>query len=257
MTIPVFHFVFSESIRFFYQWKWYIRDYDLESGTFTGVAQGDMVINGCNHYDLIAGDRDDPKQPGKGIGFTHLIVHEVGHMVGLMHPHSYGWLGSFALGAMSYFMRDVVFGQHDKDALQRGHADKLFIEAGELVKEAKAILGTRLKSPKTADLVTKAEQQLKAAETDYSKMNYVDSVKKLVEAQTLAKGAVEEAKALTTLEQRIAELTGKVEGLTRELESTRQLLPVTLIIGIVIGVGVGFIVVKVIRRKKTLPKLGI
>jgi len=255
MTIPVFHFVFSGSIRFFYQWKWYIQDYDMYSGTFTGVAQGDIVINGYNHHDLIAGDRADPKQPGKGIGFTRTIIHEVGHMVGLMHPHSYGWLGSFALGAMSYFSRDALFGQHDKDALQRGHADKLFIEAGELVREARATLGTRVKSSETVELVTKAEQQLKVAESDYSKMNYAESVKKLVEALTQTKAAVEKAKLLTTLEQRVTELSGKVETLTHELESTRQLLPVTLVAGLVIGIGVGLVVAKIAARKKeALPK---
>lgn len=254
MTIPVFHFVFSGSIRFFYQWKWYIRDYDMESGTFTGTAQGDMVINGCNHDDLIAGEKADPKQPGKGIGFTRLIVHEVGHIVGLMHPHSYGWLGSFALGAMSYFARDAVFGQHDKDALQRAHADKLFIEARELVKEAKVILGTRVKSAETTDLTVKVEQQLKAAETDYSKMSYAEAVKKLKETLTEAKGAVDKAKALPTLELKVSELTSKVEGLTRELESARQLLPAMLIIGIVVGVVIGFVVLKAVTRKKTLLK---
>lgn len=257
MTIPVFHFVLSGSTSFFYQWKYYISDYDVESGTFGGIAEGDMVIIGRNHNDLTAGERADPKQPGKGVGCTTTIVHEIGHMVGLMHPHSYGWLGDFALGSMSYFTRDVVFGQHDKDALRRGHADKLLVEAGQQIKEVRDTLNTRVKSPEAENLVDKSDQLLKAAESDYSKMQYAESVKKAKEALTQTKAAADKARSLTSLEQRVTELTGKVIELSGELEGARTMLPVALIVGIVIGAGVGFVVVKVLTKKKeTVSKAG-
>jgi len=258
VTFPVFAFVFSGSLRFYHQWKWFISDYDRLSDTFSGTALGDFVMIGHSHNYLIAGDLDSPKQPGKGVGFTALIIHEVGHMVGLMHPHSYAWWGDFALGAMSYFTSDVVFGQHDKDALRRGHVDKLMIEAGQLLREAKENLGTRVKSPEAESLVAKAEQLLKTAESDYGNMQYAEAFGKIKDSLSQSKAALEKAKTLTTLEQKVNELTGRIQELSGELERTRTLLPVTLIVGIVIGVGVGFVVLKVLTKKKeTVPKVSV
>jgi len=241
VTIPVFVFVFSSSICFYSQWKHYISYYDRLTDTFGGVALGDYVMIGVNQNSLTVGDRDSPKQPGKGIGFTALVIHEVGHMVGLMHPHSYAWWGDFALGAMSYFTNDVVFSQHDKDALRRNHVDKLMIEAGQQLGEAKIVLGTRVKSTDAESLVAKAEQSLRTAESDYAKMQYAEAFSKVKDALTMSKAALEKANTLT-------ELSG-------ELERTKALLPVVLIVGIVIGAGVGFVFMKVLMKKKeSVPK---
>jgi hypothetical protein len=254
VTFPVFVFVFSSSIRFYTQWKWFISDWDKLSFTFSGIALGDFVIIGYNHNYLIAGDKDTPKQPGKGLGFTHAVIHEVGHMVGLMHPHSYGWWGDFSLGAMSYFTSDVVFGQHDKDALRRNHVDKLMIEAGEQVKGLKGLLGTRVKSTETEVLVTNVEQLLKQAESDYEKMQYAEALGKAKDAIAQTKTALEKAKALTTLEQRVNELTSRIQDLSGELERTRALLPVVLIVGIVVGAAACLVVMKAVKKKETVYK---
>jgi len=247
VTLPVFVFVFSGSLRFYRQWKWFISDYDRLSGSFNGVALGDFAIIGQPHNTIVAGDRDSPKQPGKRIGFTHSIIHEVGHMVGLVHPHSYAPWGDFSLGAMSYFTSDVVFGQHDKDALRRGHVDKLMIEAGQLLNEMNETLGTRVKSTEEENLVAKAEELLRSAESDYAKMQYCESLGTIKNALTQLKAAMEKAKALPTL--------------GHELQNARAILPVTLTVGIAIGVGVGFVVLnrsqiilKVTKRREGLPR---
>jgi len=72
-------------------------------------------------------DEVTPKQPEEGFGFTQVIIHELGHIVGLMHSHSFDWLGGF-FSAMGYYTYDYMFGRFDKWALQRIHANKAMME---------------------------------------------------------------------------------------------------------------------------------
>jgi hypothetical protein len=93
VTIPIFVFALSGDAHFGYSYKWEVGR-ELER-TYGGMALGDLVMIGQSHLDFHYGD--EVGQKGKGNGLTYVVIHEAGHMVGLSHPHSYGWIGDFCL----------------------------------------------------------------------------------------------------------------------------------------------------------------
>lgn len=58
-------------------------------------------------------------------GFSNVMIHELGHSMGLPHPHSasYGWGSSFVSDVMSYFAYDDCFSTFYQDAIGRSHTD--------------------------------------------------------------------------------------------------------------------------------------
>ena len=115
-------------------------------------------------------------------------------MVGLMHPHEFGWLGDFISSAMSYFTFEYGFSQFDKDALQRAHADRIIIETSSVIREARATLSTKISSPGTENLLSSSETLLREAEADYSMMNYTAALEKALEARELSISGLDQAK---------------------------------------------------------------
>ncbi|NHK30122.1 MAG: hypothetical protein FK730_02135 [Asgard group archaeon] len=64
-------------------------------------------------------------------GFSNVMIHELGHSLGLPHPHSatYGWGSSFVSDVMSYFAYDDCFSVFYQDAIGRSHTDANFAYA--------------------------------------------------------------------------------------------------------------------------------
>lgn len=245
-TIPVFVFAFSKETYFTYSYKWFIDRRDPETGALWGIALGDMAIIGLCQYDFRRGDYATPKQTGKGYGFTQVIIHEVGHMVGLMHPHSFDWLGDFSFSAMGYFTYDYMFGQFDKDALQRIHADRLMMEASSAIQDIRTVLQSKIESPETEAQVGKAESLLREANAEYSKMNYAGAVKRALEARESSKAVFEKARELPAA---TVPLMQKISELEDDLARTRSQLPMYLVTGLGVGLGVAVVVFLVMRRQ--------
>jgi hypothetical protein len=237
-TVPVFAFAFSGETYFTYGYKWFMDRRDPETGSLWGMACGDMVIIGLSQYDFRRGDEVTPKQPGKGYGLTQVIIHELGHMVGLMHPHSFDWLGDFSFSAMGYYTYDYTFGQFDKDALQRIHADKIMMETSPLIQDARIVLQSKIDSPETESIVDRAESLLMEANAEYSKMNYASAVKKAQEAKESLRTALAKAEELPEAETKF------------EVEAVPT-LPTYIMVGVVIGLGVGCAATWLILRRKT------
>jgi hypothetical protein len=178
MTIPVFAFAFSNETYFTYTYKWFIGDTDWETGALLGIALPEAAFVSFNQWVFTRGDQVEPPQANKGQGFTQTIIHEVGHEFGLMHPHQYGDIGDFIYSPMGYFTDDYKFGQIDKDAIQRAHADELDIDAQNL-----------LASSGSSDLVSQVRSKLAEADLVYSKMDYAGAVQTLLAAHQLAEQA--------------------------------------------------------------------
>jgi len=203
LTIPMFVFAFSDDAHFAYSYKWEVSGHPER--TYGGVAQGDLVMIGQSHLDFHYGD--EVGQKGRGLGLTQTVIHEAGHMIGLSHPHSYGAVGDFCLTAMSYFTYDYVFGQNDKDALQRIHADKIIMETNLMVQNARTILESRVASNETEALIQRTGNLLEEADSEYAKMDYATAVKKALEASESGRASFAKAKdlpaATVPLEQKI------------------------------------------------------
>jgi hypothetical protein len=153
VVLPVFDFVFKNGARFADAQKDDVgssKYVDSPVGTFVGVSLGDLVIIGSSDMYLF----------DNGVGLTHDTIHELGHSMGCMHPHSFGQTQDYVSSVMSYATYEYAFSQFDVDAIQRAHADRLLSET----KDA-------------------GSQQAKAAYEDallgYSKKDYSQAVRSL------------------------------------------------------------------------------
>jgi len=253
-TVPIFAFALSGDTAFGGSWKWYIGS-DTDR-TYWGSAQGDLVMIGVSQTDFQYGDYAD--QPGKGLGLTNTVIHEAGHMVGLSHPHNYGSIGDFIFSVMGYFTYDYMFGQHDKDALQRIHADKVIMNASSTIQKARTILQSKVKSPETEALLNEAENRLKEADNEYSRMNYTGALAKALEALEAADLADDSARELpqatAPLEQEIQSLRENVQGLTSQVSKLNFLMQVYAIVGTSMGLMFGAFIMWAIYRRRIVSK---
>jgi hypothetical protein len=175
--IPVFAFAFDYNYQFaFTSREWIFNPSDGER-TIWGVSLYDMVLIGHSARDFNRGDMlvSEPKQPGKGYGFSNTIIHEVGHMLGLNHPFIYDPTEDFVSSVMAYYPYDSRFSQFDIDALQRGLADQLIVYASSTLSETASILVNYM-------AMNSARKYLQAAEDRYLQMDYADSINSAYDA---------------------------------------------------------------------------
>jgi subtilase family serine protease len=151
---------------------------------------------------------------------------------------------------MSYWTKDYVFGQHDKDALQRIHADKIMIETSSTIQDTRIIMQSKIASTDTKSLLNTAADLLRDADSEYSKMNYASAVEKALQAREQAKSAHQKIMDAPSLEQEVQSLQQRVS----ELEAA-QAPPadytVYLVIGLVVGAVIGCVAVWVMLRRRT------
>jgi len=169
--IPVFVFAFDDNYQFAFTFKEQVFNRGEEDRTIWGVSLYDMVLIGHSTRDFGRGDTliNEPKQTGKGYGFSNTIIHEVGHMVGLNHPFLYDPTEDFVSSVMAYYPYDSQFSQFDIDALQRGIADQLMIYASSTLYETASVL---VNIPS----MNSARNYLKDADDKYSQMDYAGSI---------------------------------------------------------------------------------
>lgn len=214
--VPVIAFAFSQDKHFMFKYKWLIAGLNPESGAIWGISFREFALIGLSYRDFLYGEYAEPKQEGKGLGFSQVIIHEIGHMLGLAHPHTYGDLGDFVSSAMSYFSYEYKFSIFDKDALARIHTDKLLMKAYRDIMEAKEKLPLKLNLEETKaieGIINETEKLIDAIEQEYLKMNYVNAWEMVLKACEMAYEILGNVEALPSISR---EITMKLEE--KELE---------------------------------------
>ena len=137
--------------------------------TFAGEALGDMVLIGLSQSDFTIGNNSTYNQPGKGDGFTHAAIHELGHMMGLNHPFIYDETEDFTDTVMGYYAYSLNYSQFDRDTILRGVNDELLSFAQETLSATPNDL---------VDLgqISQANRNIAQAESLYNTMNYSSAV---------------------------------------------------------------------------------
>ena len=167
--IPGFLFAFQGNYTFAFTFK---ENIGLREppGSITGIALGDMILVDQSNATLTAGnDSSNYNQPGKGMGFTHAAIHELGHMMGLNHPFLYDQTEDFTNSIMGYYPYVNTYSQFDKDTVLRGINDELLIVA----QDALAAAGN---NPITGGTVESARREMALADQHYSTMDYAGAV---------------------------------------------------------------------------------
>ena len=168
--IPVFAFAFAGDYEFGFTFKDMIgKEADFDR-TIWGVSLYDLVLISHSTNDFKRGDSTNPAQPGKGFGFTNTVIHEVGHMLGLMHPFSFDPTENFVASVMAYYPYENGFSIFDRDVLARGQADVLLRQTSEVLSQTPFVLINQ------GDL-SAARSKADSAEKAYSAMNYVEAVR--------------------------------------------------------------------------------
>lgn len=223
-TLPVFVFAFTSGIYFAYTYKWYVLSLKSNENSFSGISLGDMILIGLSQAEFQKGDNVTPAQPGKGIGFTQVVIHETGHSLGLMHPHQFGHLGDFESSAMSYWAWEYKFSQFDKDAINRAHADQLINSVLADLNDAQTVLNDRFDPGMASSKITSAKELVGRALEKYNVMQYTQAVEIAASAEQTAADALMTAVSLPNSVTTVALLS--------------------LIVGIVIGSSLIFIALR-------------
>jgi len=267
-VIPIVAFAFSQDKHFMFKYKWLIAGVNPETRMIWGFSFREFALIGLSHRDFLYGDYVEPKQEGKGFGFSQAIIHEIGHMLGLSHPHTYGDLGDFVCSAMSYFSYEYGFSVFDKDALARMHADKLLIKAYKEVSKAKSELSLKLDPEGVSaieNLINEFNGLLAKIDDEYSRMNYVEAWRMALNAYDMARKILEKTESLPSipreilreleekdleiklLNERCLELEAKYETLLSELSLSRGLI---IALSIIV---VSLTIVTLLLRRRAAP----
>lgn len=175
VVLPIFEFIFKNGGSF-------AQTTEDSVGTFAGVSLGDLAITVSSDMSLF----DD------GYGLTRDTIHELGHSMGCMHPHSFGQgTEDFVASTMAYAPYEYSFSQFDVDAIQRGHADQFLS-----ILQATFEIGATTLQTQTQNILQQAKTNYDTALTSYSKKDYVQTVKTLQSiSQNLAQTFDTEAQA--------------------------------------------------------------
>lgn len=204
--IPIIAFALSQDYHFMFKYKWLILRRNPESSTIWGAAFKEFALVGLSQKDFFYGEYVEPKQESKGFGFTQPIIHEVGHMLGLAHPHTYGDLGDFVCSAMSYFSYEYGFSIFDKDALARAHIDKHFIETCKIISEIERKLPLKIDGNKTREIkdqVDRIKRLLNEVDSAHSRMNYLEAWRTALDAYKLARKISADVENLPSIPENI------------------------------------------------------
>ena len=182
IDVPAFLFAFKGNYTFGVPVKEDIGSPNIY-GTFGGEALGDMVLIGLSQQaDFTIGNNSTYSQSGKGAGFTHDAIHELGHAMGLNHPFTYDLTEDFTDTVMGYYAYSLNYSQFDRDSILRGVNDELLSFA------IQALSTTQSTIFNSGDIST-ANQNIAQAESLYNTMDYAGAVQYSLAAAEAANAA--------------------------------------------------------------------
>jgi len=220
-TVPVYAFAFSNDTALAFTYKWLLTP-------IGGVALGDMAFVSFSQNEFARGNLITPPQPDKGLGFTHDVIHESGHMLGLPHPFDFGPIGNFILTPMSYYTWDYSFGQEDKDSLRRAQVDSIYLQVQSTMNQL---------AQRGAD-VSLIFIQLMDADAKYNQMDYQSALGSVLQAESTANNMMSSSSQ------------GMFQQMPNNVSTTYLILAASL--GILVGVALAWLLVKRgVRRPST------
>jgi hypothetical protein len=143
-----------------------------------------------------------------GYGLTTTLIHEVGHHIGMSHPHDgydsedgidfgpadefyFAWSGDESNSIMSYIDLNWDFSQFDQDNMNRFMAAVYF-------RQANAVAAEILASPGAADELAAADTALGLAKAAFASHDYADAASHAKDAYDLVMDGAAEAGVTVT-----------------------------------------------------------
>ncbi len=141
--------------------------------SFAGLGgMGWEILLGTQNSLFEDGVETEPRR-----GMSSVMIHELGHSLGLPHPHSstYGWGSAFVADVMSYFAYEQSFSTFYKDAIGRAHSDGHYLTA--LMNREQALaLYEGLEIPEVInETFDQVDSLLEAIPSYYQQMDYNSS----------------------------------------------------------------------------------
>jgi len=223
VILPVFLLLISQGGAIVTSWK-----NDVRGGYTTAIEpeRFPRTFGAASYGDMVIGIQSERTIYSWGEGLTQLVIHELGHSVGLMHPFSYGTTQDYVPSAMSYSTYEYGFSQFDKNALARGHADQALRPAIDMLSR---ITDGSFRSSEAISIAKAARAELDKALAEYDSFNYQSAMESFAKIPKMVEDAFK----------------AEAVALQRELEQTRLLfLTVGLAVGLVVGLVLGQLVLK-------------
>ncbi|MFW9922107.1 MAG: hypothetical protein ACFFDW_02335 [Candidatus Thorarchaeota archaeon] len=135
-------------------------------------------------------------------GMSDVMIHELGHSLGLLHPHSvYGWGSAFISDVMSYFALNSNFSSFYKDAIGRAHADAHYFYALNELQQAIELESFVEKSGDFNTTYAEIDEFLQSVPIHYQQMDYISANEKAISARHLILSIIDYYTQNTTTEK--------------------------------------------------------